>query len=98
MLKNNCTRSDSRCPKGNNDNGTVIACSWKGSAEISVELKVSDESSEVILLNTHPSFDTTGGFMGYTIYLTSLDPYPESLFSIADNAYCSTLLVTMDST
>jgi hypothetical protein len=78
---------DSRCPIG-------VVCIWEGNAQIAVTLSTPPNAPETILLNTNPSFPTTGTYLDYTVTLVDLKPYPRSTGPIPESRYRATLLVT----
>lgn len=80
--------ADSRCPAD-------VVCVWQGDAAMVFQL-----SSRVLRIAAH--IDTlhtgvdprTGAYLGYTIAVTELQPYPYSSDDPAQRAYRATLEVT----
>ena len=78
---------DSRCP-------TSVSCIWEGNARVAVTLAKPAQPATQLELNTNPQFATEGDYMGYTLRLVALEPYPDTEESIPQRAYRATFIVT----
>jgi hypothetical protein len=82
---------DSRCPER-------VECVWTGQARVAVLVKPDGREPKTLEFNTNPAPGQTisaGRVLGYTVTLTSLDPYPQTpddAISLED--YRATISVT----
>jgi hypothetical protein len=80
---------DSRCP-------TRVDCVWTGQARIAVLVQPAGRDPEAVEFTTSPAPSQnkdTVAVHGYTIWLKSLDPYPETTAAIPFEQYRATLSV-----
>lgn len=76
---------DSRCPAD-------VQCVWEGNAEISVVIGMAGAATSTLMLNTNPTFATSADYLGFTVSLVALDPYPRTDLATTE-PYRATLLV-----
>ncbi|MBN2347535.1 MAG: hypothetical protein JXJ22_01785 [Bacteroidales bacterium] len=76
---------DSRCPLD-------VSCIWGGNAGIQVHMRLG-ENSGILTLNTNPGFATTDYFMGYSITLVKLEPYPYSNITYVPDDYKASVII-----
>jgi hypothetical protein len=84
---------DSRCP-------TQVDCAWAGQARIAILVEPAGREPTTTEFITNPAGQNnqTAEVGGYTIWLQSLDPYPQTADqSIALDEYGATLLVQLTS-
>jgi hypothetical protein len=65
---------DSRCPER-------VECFWTGQARVAVLVQADGREPKTLEFNTNPAPGhtiSTGRAQGYTVSLTSLDPYPQT--------------------
>lgn len=65
---------DSRCP-------TQVECFWTGQARVTIDVRAAGSQSSTVEFNTNPAPGQnvqTVTVDGYTVTLTSLDPYPRT--------------------
>lgn len=80
---------DSRCPKD-------VTCIWAGNAAVQLVVTTSAGGEERLTLNTGRGSSLAGEarYLGYTLELVDLRPYPRSTQKIAAGDYVVTLLVS----
>jgi hypothetical protein len=84
--------SDSRCPRG-------VDCVWAGNAEVLIEVGSKGGRGKMILrLNTNASQERAAEdkYLGYTVRLLELTPYPREGRKTKPGEYIATLLVVKD--
>jgi hypothetical protein len=78
---------DSRCPSD-------VQCVWEGNAAVAVEVRASGETPATLSLNTNPALGAEATYVGYSIELLALAPYPRTTLERNEH-YLATLTVTV---
>jgi hypothetical protein len=79
---------DSRCPNG-------VTCVWAGNGQIVIEVAKKNKKQVVAMLNTSLEPKEIA-YMGFTIKLVGLSPYPKVNEAIDPKDYEATMVVTKD--
>jgi hypothetical protein len=84
--------SDSRCPSN-----PKVNCVWEGYAQIVARLSKDGQDAASVKLNTpnplQEKYPSGHNYLGYTIKLVALDPYPRTTGGIEATKYVATLVI-----
>ena len=78
--------SDSRCPAG-------VSCIWAGEATVKVWTQHPSSRKAVHELHTPGRGPAEASYLGYTLRLVGLAPYPREVLKIPPKDYVATLVV-----